>query len=395
MKTGIDCRLFSSRFTGIGRYTHELVENFIKLNERAENPHELVLFFNSPEYENFAPPAHVTKILVNARHYSIDEQFIFLKKLNAARLDLVHFPHFNVPVLYNKPYIVTIHDLTLSMFPGQKMTKWYHRIGYNLTLKNAVKKAKKIIAVSENTKKDLIKLLGIPAEKIQVIYNGIAPEFRVIPEFKYATKSHSEPALHLPGKGEQNERSENPPPFLLYAGVWRSHKNLPRLIQAFKIIKANNPDLQNLKLVITGNPDPHYPEIKTTVKLLGLENEIEFPGLVPENELIKLYNQAAIFVFPSLYEGFGLPPLEAMSCGTPVAASNASSIPEICGTQNAIFFDPHDTDDIAKKILTLYKDKELQQKLIKNGLAHAARFSWEKTATTTFEILLDCLNKRD
>jgi glycosyltransferase involved in cell wall biosynthesis len=369
MRIGIDCRFFSSKFTGIGRYTHELVENFIKLNSKLSIPHELVLFFNEPEYSDFHCPEHVKKILVNAKHYSIDEQFVFLKKLNAAKLDLVHFPHFNIPVLYSKPYIVTIHDLTLSMFPGQKMTRWYHRVGYNLTIKNAVKKAKKIIAVSKNTKKDLVRLLGVPEEKITVIYNGVTPEFKIIPEYKSAKHD----------------------PFLLYAGVWRSHKNLPRLISAFHLLKSKNADLKDLKLIITGKPDPHYPEVERTVKFLGLENDVKFLGLVPEQELIKLYNQAKIFVFPSLYEGFGLPPLEAMSCGTPVAAANSSSIPEICGKNNAVFFDPHDIKSIAETILSLYKNPTAQEKLIKNGLIHAAEFSWVKSAKETWAELLGIL----
>lgn len=371
MKIGIDCRFFSSKFTGIGRYTHELVENFIKLNSQLPNPHELVLFFNEPEYKDFHCPEHVRKVLVNVKHYSINEQFVFLRKLNKENLDIVHFPHFNIPVLYSKPYIVTIHDLTLSMFPGQKMTKWYHRVGYNLTIKNAVKKAKKIIAVSENTKKDLIKLLRVPEEKITVIYNGVTPEFKVVPEYKNA--EHDQ--------------------FLLYAGVWRSHKNLPRLISAFYLLKNKKPELKDLKLIITGKPDPHYPEVKHSVRFLGLENDVKFLGLVPEQELVKLYNQAKIFVFPSLYEGFGLPPLEAMSCGTPVAAANSSSIPEVCGADNAVFFDPNNVNSIAETILSLYKNPEAQEKLIKNGLAHAAKFSWEKAAKKTFEMILALLEK--
>lgn len=369
MKIGIDCRLFSSRFTGIGRYTHELVENFIRLNNKLKNPHQLILFFNNPEYKNFKTSNSVKKILVNARHYSLAEQFIFLNKLNKENLDMVHFPHFNVPILYRKPYIVTIHDLTLSMFPGQKMTKWYHRVGYNLTIKNTIKKAKKIIAVSNNTKNDLVKILHAPAKKITVIYNGLSPEFKIIPKYKSAnsfTKST---------------------PFLLYTGVWRSHKNLPRLIEAFKILKTRHPDLENLKLIITGNPDPHYPEVKNIIKKLRLQKKVILPGLVSEKELLKLYNQTSIFVFPSLYEGFGLPPLEAMACGAPVAASNSSSIPEICGKENAIFFNPDDVNDIAKKLHLLYKNKHLQEKLIKNGLAHSHKFSWKTTAEKTWTIL--------
>lgn len=397
MKIGIDCRIFSSRFTGIGRYTHELVTRIIKLNNQLKNPHRLVLFFNNPEYQNFKiatkPPwpsgsrpatptalakNHIKKVLVNARHYSLAEQIKFLIKLNRENLDIVHFPHFNVPILYLKPFTVTIHDLTLSLFPGQKMTKWYHRLGYHLTIKNAVKKAKKIIAISKHTKKDLQKLLKISTGKIKVIYNGISPDFRPV-----SAKRHAYVTL---------KKYKITTPFLLYAGVWRSHKNLPRLIKAFHILRTKYKlnEGSAIKLVITGKPDPHYPEVQKTIQKLHLKNHIITPGLVSERELIHLYNAAAIFVFPSLYEGFGLPPLEAMSCGTPVAAANISSIPEICGKENAVFFDPYNENDIAEKINLLYKDADLQAKLIKNGLRHVAKFSLDKTARETFKII--CLN---
>ena len=157
MRIGLDCRIYSSKFTGLGRYTYELVENFTKLNGRLKNPHELILFFNNPEFQEFPNHPHVQKILVNCKHYSLKEQTTFLAKLNKEKLDLVHFPHFNVPIFYNKPFTVTIHDLTLTHFPGRKMTKWYHRLAYHLTIKHAIKKSRKIISVSNHTKEDLIK----------------------------------------------------------------------------------------------------------------------------------------------------------------------------------------------------------------------------------------------
>lgn len=375
MRIGIDCRMYSSSFTGIGRYTHELVENIIRLNKKLKNPHEIILFFNDPEYKNFNSPAlaktpltHTKKILVNAKHYSLKEQTHFLKKLNAAKLDLAYFPHFNVPILYRKPYILTIHDLTLNLFPGRKMTKIHHRIAYHLTINNATKRAKKIIAVSNNTKKDIQKYLKTPASKIEVIYNGVSKNFRPLK----SSKTNS--------------------PFLLYTGVWRNHKNLVNLIKAFQIIHTNHPELN---LVITGRPDPNYPEVKQTVKDLELQKSVVFPGLVPEKELLHLYNAAEIFVFPSLYEGFGMPPLEAMACGTPVACSNTSSMPEICGQKNALFFDPKDPDDIAKKITQLYKNKKLQQTLIKNGLKHVKNFSWEDMSRKIFKIMQDNLPRNN
>ncbi len=356
--------MYSSSFTGIGRYTHELVENIIELNIKLKNPHEIVLFFNQPEYENFTARRHTQKILVNAKHYSLKEQTIFLKRLNRAKLDLAYFPHFNVPILYRKPYILTIHDLTLNLFPGRKMTKIHHRIAYHLTINNATKRARKIIAVSNNTKKDIQKYLQIPGSKIEVIYNGVSENFKLL-------------------------KSQTKKPFLLYTGVWRDHKNLVNLIKAFSQIQKSNPEIS---LVITGRPDPHYPEVKEIVKKLRLQKSVIFPGLVSEKELLRLYNTATIFVFPSFYEGFGLPVLEAMSCGTPVACSNTSSLPEICGAKNAIFFDPYNINDIAEKILLIYKDKKLQQTLSKKGLAHVKNFSWKLMSEKIFKIMQKCLS---
>ena len=373
MRIGIDCRIFSSNFTGIGRYAHELVKELIRINDQHKRKHEFVLFFNQPEYSKYEPPnLSVKKVLVNAKHYSLKEQTKFPRILKRENCDIIHFPHFNVPILYRRPYIVTIHDLTLSLFPGHKMTKWFHRLAYHLTIKNATKTAKKVIAVSQNTKQDIMNHLNIPEEKIEVIYNGISDKFTLIQD-----PSITEKTL---------EKHKITKQFLLYTGVWRSHKNLPRLIEAFALLRHEKN--LNLQLVITGKPDPHYPEVKETTKALNLENDIIFTGLVEENELIHLYNAAHIYVFPSLYEGFGFPPLESMKCGTPVVASNRSSIPEVCGEENAIFFDPESSQDIADKIEILFKDVDLQAELIEKGFAHALQFSWEKMGYRTYDAII-------
>lgn len=372
MRIGIDCRLFSQNFTGIGRYTHELVDNFIKLNDQQNRRHELILFFNKPEYDAFIPPSPaVQKILVNSRHYSFAEQFRFLFHLNKAKCDIVHFPHFNLPIFYRRPYIVTIHDLILHFFPGRKMIKFYQRIAYNIIIKNAVKKAKKIITVSDNTKNDLVKHLKVPAEKIQTIHNGISDTFTFLQDQSGIQKTLTKYKIAQP--------------FLLYTGVWRSHKNLPRFIKAFGLIrKKENLDL---RLVITGKEDKNYPEVKNTVQEFDLTDAVTFTGLVEEDELCHLYNAATITVCPSLYEGFGFPPLESMKCGTPVAASRTSSLPEVCGEGNAVFFDPYDTDDMARKIASLYKDAALQAELVEKGFRNAAKFTWEAAAKQTYELL--------
>ncbi len=371
MRIGIDCRIFGTGFTGIGRYTYELAKHFIDLNAKLECPHELVFFLNQKEYKEFETGEHSKKVLVNAKHYSIAEQFKLPGQLRKEKCDVIHFPHFNVPLFYRKPFTVTIHDLTLSLFAGRKMKKWHHKLAYNLTIKSATKRAKKIIAVSRHTKKDIVKHLYIPEEKIQVVYNGVDPKFKLIRDLDKLT-----PTL----KKYKIEK-----PFLLYTGVWRSHKNLPRLIEAFGILKREK--RLDIQLVITGKPDPLHPEVKETVKNLQLQEDVIFPGVVSEEELIHLYNAASIFVFPSLYEGFGLPVIEAMSCGTPVAASNKSSIPEVCGKDNAVFFNPKSTREIAESITMLYKNVDLQVSLIERGLRRASEFSWRKAAEESFEII--------
>ncbi len=370
LKIGIDCRMYSSHFTGIGRYVFELVENLQKIDRH----NQYILFFNQPEFSNFQPSSqNFSKVLVDARHYSLAEQTHFLSVLNRQKLDLMHFTHFNRPILYNRPSVVTIHDLTLHFYPGKKMASSIHRLAYNLTIRTAVGKARRIIAVSRATAKDLQTILRVPLKKIQVIYEGVNPAFKQI---------HNASRLnHTLGKYRIHK------PFLLYSGVWRDHKNLQGLIRAFKLLSEHH----QIQLVITGKKDNIYAsEVFALVDELQLSEQIIFPGLVSEDELIDLINSAHIYVFPSFYEGFGLPPLEAMQCATPVAASETSCIPEICG-KNAIYFDPHDPADMAAKIEKLLTDERLYQQLEQSGLAHVTKFSWCKMSKETHQLYLDAI----
>lgn len=367
MRIGIDARMFSSEFTGIGRYVYELVENLANIDKK----NSYVIFMNKEEFEKFEPRSkRIEKVLVNAKHYSLAEQIGFWRTLKKANLDLMHFTHFNAPILYKKPSVVTIHDLTLSFYPGKKMNSWYHKLAYNLVLKNAVKNAKKIIAVSENTKADLVEMLKTGPGKVTVIYEGVNENFT-----PKENRGENEEILKKYGITKD---------FLLYTGVWRGHKNLVNLIKAFSFLKQEEAGFE-AQLVITGNEDPYYPEVKRTVVELGLEHDVIFPGMVPEDELVSLYQSAKLYVFPSLYEGFGLPPLEAMRCGTPVVASKTACIPEICG-DNALFFDPYDITDMANVIRRVWIDESLQKELREYGLRHSLKFSWEKMAEKTLEL---------
>jgi len=373
MKIGIDCRMYSSRFTGIGRYVYELTENLFRLDKQ----NHYVLFFNEPEFSKFMPPNdRVSKVLVNAPHYSLQEQIHSLRALNKAKLDLMHFTHFNAPIFYKKPSIVTIHDLTLSFYPGKKMTSKIHRLAYHVVIKSAIKKAKKIIAVSQNTKQDLQNIFQTSDQKIAVIYEGVNENFHPITQ----TPEGAKKIQNIRQKFQLQQK-----PYLLYTGVWRSHKNLPNLIHAFHILK-NDYGFDGY-LVITGRKDPVYaPELETKTLSLKLENDVIFTGLVEEEDLVTLYTGALAYVFPSFYEGFGLPPLEAMQCGVPVVASNTSSIPEICGKANAVFFNPQDPQNMAEKIFEITSQKSLREKLIANGLQRVKQFSWQKMTEETLKI---------
>lgn len=373
-RIGIDARMYSSGFTGIGRYVFELIQNLAKLDQ----VNKYVCFLNPPEHLNFqAPASNFEAVKVCAPHYSFAEQTQFLKALRKEKLDLMHFTHFNAPLLYGGKSVVTIHDLTLSFFPGRKMTSLLHRIGYNMVLRRSVQRASKIVAVSRNTKNDLVKILKTDPRKIKVVYNGVGDEFKPV-----VTTDLSRKRLE---KKYQIEGG-----YLLYTGVWRDHKNILGLLKAIAELKKSKE--WDHQLVITGKEDRIYaPEIRAAITKLNLEDNIVFPGLIPDAELLELYQGARVFVFPSFYEGFGLPPLEAMACGIPVAASNVSSIPEVCGEGNVLYFDPKNPSEMAEVIWKAWSNEQLRSELKTKGLVRAAEFSWSKMAKETLDIYKDVI----
>ncbi len=377
---GIDARMFSDTFTGIGRCNFEITQRFF---QQTDLPYKWVIFMNDPEYSRFKDtfPPHVRAVCVNAKHYSISEQTSFLFHLYKAKCDLLHFTHFNRPLLYRKPFIVTIHDTTISFYPGKKMNKWFHKLAYKKVIQSSVTNAKKVITVSRNTQNDVENLFHIPSQRIQTIYNGISHDFKP-----------ASPLLHEAVK----QKYGIPDTFLFYAGVWREHKNLVKLLHAFRrlvdIIEAPTGPryLKNIKLVLTGKPDFYYQEIPQTIHRLKLQNRVITPGLVPAEDLQYLYSAADVFVFPSLYEGFGIPPLEAMQSHTPVCASRISCIPEICGDAVA-YFDPHDEKDMARVILQVLTQEELRKSLIEKGIKRLHSFSWDKTTQEILKIYAETL----
>jgi len=242
-------------------------------------------------------------------------------------------------------------------------------MAYRKVLRSVTRKAKKIIAVSEHTKKDLQEMFNIPEERIQVIYNGVNPEF--------GEKSKTSKPDLMKKLGLQK-------PYFLYTGVWRDHKNIVGMIKAFAAVNKNLGDQYNL--VITGRHNPSYKEIPDTVNEMKLEEDVHLVGLVSEDDLKALYQHALAYIFPSFYEGFGLPPLEAMQCGTPVTASNKSAIPEVCGEGNALFFDPYSIDDMREKMRTIATDASVRQRLVDAGFERVKFFDWKKMTSSVLQI---------
>ena len=341
-----------------------------------DQKNEYNVFLNEPAFSKFEEPhSGVRKVLVNIPHYSMAEQLVFPRILWRYSLNLMHFTNFNAPVLYRKPSVVTIHDLTIKFFPGKKVTSPLARLGYRFTLRSIVLRSKKIIAVSEHTKQDLLKLYRVPEKKIRVIHLGVNPLFHYIEDGHLRKEFREKHMLTLP--------------YLLYTGNWRDHKNLTNLIRAFGILKRkfHIPHL----LVITGKDDPWYPEVKKAVAEENLlAGQVRFTGILPREDLPLLYNCASLYVFPSLYEGFGLPALESFACGTPVCAAKTSSLPEVCGDA-AAYFDPRKPDDIARVIFEVLADEAKQNELRQKGFSRIQLFSWEKTARLTLDTYREAL----
>ena len=363
MKIGIDCRAYS--WEGIGRYIKNLLINLFVIDYY----NEYVLFFLPSDIDKFkCPNDNVRKKVIAAPHYSIKEQFIFNRVLEEEKLNLVHFTHFARPIFFQGKNVVTIHDLTHYYFPGKKMKAWYKKRAYHFVLRQAVKKADRIIAVSDNTKDDIVRLIGADKNKIDVVYEGVEPKFKPASQGEVAK---------IKAKYKIDKE------YIIYVGVSRVHKNIQGLVKALAILI--NQYEKDLILVLGGKPHPENPELLDLIKKFNLGERILMPGFIPDAELPAFYSGAECFVFPSFYEGFGLPLLEAMACDVPIACSNTSSLPEIAGNA-AVYFNPYDPSDMARAIAEVVSNKPLQKKLIKAGALQVGKFSWHKMARDTLAI---------
>ncbi|MBI3952471.1 MAG: glycosyltransferase family 4 protein [Candidatus Doudnabacteria bacterium] len=363
MRIGLDLRMLGGG-SGISRYIFELSQKILEMDKK----NEYVLFFRradeSADYKKFNRKIVITGI----PHYSVAEQLRLPRVLNKENLDLVHFPHFNVPIFYRKPFIVTIHDLTHSKFPGRKKSHFFHRLAYNFVLSNAIKSAKKIIAVSNGTKNEIQEVFGNVDDKTVTIYEGANDSFRMM------------------DKQEAFDQIANrfgiSKPFILYVGVWRRYKNLPMLARAFSRMIDKGLDLQ---LVLAGEPDPFYPEIKQQILSVNHSDHIVCPGRVSDSDMQALYNAATLFVLPSLSEGFGLTALEAASCGVPIVSSDIPTLREILG-QGAEYFDPNNLENMTDVLENLLKNEKRLEELANLGLSRSKHFNWKMAAQETINL---------
>jgi glycosyltransferase involved in cell wall biosynthesis len=383
MRIGIDYTSAVCQGAGIGRYTRELVRSLL-----APDQHNEYRLFAAARGSQTAQQAPVTlpwhtpsnpSSRVRGRLLPLSDQRLsslwhrfrlpLPVELLTGPIDIFHAPDFTLPPVWRARTLLTIHDLSFLTHPDTSdplVGRYLRRV-----VPPSVARADHLLAVSDQTRRDLMQWLAVPEQRVSVVYSGVDPGFERIldPEQLAAVRAR----YHLP------------PRFLLHVGTLQPRKNLVRLIEAYALLHQDWPADQPEPpaLVLAGGKGWLYNEIFEAVRRLGLESLVHFPGFVTDADLPALYTLADLFVFPTLYEGFGLPVLEAMACGTPVVCSNTSSLPEIAGDA-ALLVTPTDTGALAAamhQFLALRPD--LRARLIAQGQAQAQRFTWEETARQT------------
>ena len=363
MRIGIDARKLHD--FGIGTYIRSLLRQLAHLDRDTE----YVLLCRPADApslatlgENFRP------VPERAGNYSVTEQIRVPFALKRHGVSLFHAPHYVLPPLVPCRSVVTIHDCIHLMFPQYlpgKLAFGYARTSIVL----AARRATRVLTVSHSSKRDILKTVDVPPEKIDVIYNAY--------DERFSTPPPPEAIVRV------RERYQLDAPFILYAGNVKPHKNLERLIDAFELVRKQG--LDDVKLVLIGDDISKYAALRRAVHRHHLHKHVRFLGYMPEDTLAVMYRLASVFVFPSLYEGFGLPPLEAMASGTPVVTSNVSSLPEVAG-EAAVLVNPYEASAIADGIIRVLTDRAFSEDLRQKGLARAKQFSWEASARRVREI---------
>jgi glycosyltransferase involved in cell wall biosynthesis len=372
VRIGLDATALPPRPVGAGNYIIQLIRAFA----RGQAPAEFVVFaqrhalplldvqerpgFRLVTLPDRSPPLRL-----------LWEQTAFPILAARQELDLLHSLHYTMPLAYPGRTVVTFHDMTFFLFPGlHTLPKRYF---FRLFIHLSRCRASALIADSESTRQDAIRLAGVPPDKIHTVPLGITPEFHPA----------NDPAVLEAVRLKYNL----PERFLLFVGLLEPRKNLPALLQAFASLLPQQPPV---RLVIVGRQGWMYEQTLQLVRSLGLAEQVHFTGYVDQADLPRVYNLAEIAIYPSLYEGFGLPVLEALASGTPVITSSVSSMPEIAG-EAGVLLPPGDVPALAQAIQRLLSDPAERQQRSKLGLERAAQFTWERTAAKTLEVYQRCL----
>lgn len=369
MKIGIDARFYGPGSKGLGRYTQKLIVHL----EQIDYKNEYVIFLRRENFDLYSPTnKNFTKALADYKWYSLGEQLFFPFTLYKYKCDIIHFPHFNVPLLYFKKFIVTIHDLILLRYPTQKASThntffyWIKFTLYRVVIFNAVHRASSIIAVSQFTKADICKQYGKTCHKITVIYESA--------EIHQKKSYHYTKNLLKYGIIKQ---------YILYVGNAYPHKNLYALVDAFFMYrKSTSKDFQ---LILVGCDDYFYKKLQRYIKTKNIPH-IVILHTVTDELLQQLYEEATFFVFPSLYEGFGLPPLEAQLLGTPVLSSDHPCMIEILSQDGALYCDTSNVELFAQMMQKIASNDDLQLQLVQKGRENVKKYSWQKMSKKTYNI---------
>jgi glycosyltransferase involved in cell wall biosynthesis len=356
VRIGIDARKLHD--FGIGTY----IRNLLRQLARMDCQTEYVILCRPEDRETLSALGENFRAVVQtAANYSISEQIRIPLALAREGVTLFHAPHYVLPPLVRSRSVVTIHDCIHLMFPQylpNRLAYTYART----SIRFAARRATRILTVSESSKRDILRFVDTEPDKIDVIYNAYDDRFAIDPLEEDVVRVR--------------ERFQLESEFVLYAGNVKPHKNLERLIEAFHLVRKRG--LDHLKLVMIGDEISKYTALRRAVHQHQLHKYVRFLGYLPEVTLAVMYRLAGVFVFPSLYEGFGLPPLEAMASGTPVVTSNVSSLPEVAGDA-AVLVDPYDPRAIADGIYRVLTDEHLRRDLRRKGVARAGMFSWEQS----------------
>ncbi len=377
VKIAIDIRRMTE--FGVGTY----IRNVIRTLGRLDHDTTYFLLGPSAKVKEIGPlPGNFHTVALAEPERSLTSYREFRMEVKRLECDLVHIPNlFSVPRALSCPYVMTVHDILDHLSRARERTGFWRTVHFQMT-KRVLSGAARIFAVSNFTKLETEKLFNIPAGRIEVVYNAI--DERLL-------QGHANPA----DRQLIVERYQVTYPFLLYAGRISPHKNVVRMIEAFSALKTELEKEElfpDLKLIIIGDDLSGNPDLRRTVIRSGVQNDVRFLGFVPIEVLRTFYDAAKIFVFPSLYEGFGLPPLEAMAHGTPVVTSNVSSLPEVVGNA-AVLVHPENVFEIMRALHRVLLDQPLREKMKERSYRQAAKFSWEKSVRRIMDVYQEVLNQ--